>query len=103
MTNLEKLKATFPNVTFVQKKDTRTLMISEQWLNSEYDEPKLYWVPTEYDGYADGNPVCEYWECPNCGYEHHGDSDTLTAYCPDCGKMLRIKGEFIGPLEELGE
>ena len=47
--------------------------------------PTGKWIPIDYDGYADGNPVYDVWECSNCGYEHNGDNDTLTAYCPDCG------------------
>lgn len=43
------------------------------------------WVPIEYDSYADGYPVYDKWECSNCGHEHNGEEDTLTAFCPDCG------------------
>ena len=43
------------------------------------------WIPREYDGYADGLPVWDLWECSHCGHEHIGTEDTLTAYCPDCG------------------
>ena len=52
-------------------------------------EPKTgHWIPTGYYGYADGNPVWEIWECSECGYEHNGEEDTLTAYCPDCGANM---------------
>jgi hypothetical protein len=37
------------------------------------------WLPYGYDGYADGNPVIDVWECSECGYEHYGEIDTLTA------------------------
>ena len=43
------------------------------------------WIPIEYDSYADGAPVWDKWECSNCGHEHNGEKDTLTAFCPDCG------------------
>ena len=43
------------------------------------------WIPVGYDGYADGSPVIDEWECSNCGYEHYGDDQTLTAFCPCCG------------------
>jgi len=47
------------------------------------------WIPTEYDSYADGAPVWDKYECSECGHEHNGEEDTLTAFCPDCGaKML---------------
>ena len=47
------------------------------------------WVPIEYDSYADGAPVWDKWECSECGHEHSGEEDTLTAFCPDCGSMNR--------------
>jgi hypothetical protein len=46
------------------------------------------WIPTEYDGYADGNPVYDAFECSECGHEHNGEEDTLTAFCPDCGAKM---------------
>lgn len=47
------------------------------------------WIPIEYDGYADGEPVYDKWECSNCGHEHTGEEDTLTSYCPDCGFEMK--------------
>ena len=47
-----------------------------------------HWVPTWCDGYADGAPVWETWECSNCRYEHNGLEDTLTDYCPGCGAEM---------------
>lgn len=46
------------------------------------------WIPTEYDGYADGNPVYDAFECSECGHEHNGEGDTLTNFCPDCGASM---------------
>ena len=46
------------------------------------------WIPLEYDGYADGNPVWDLWECSECQEEHSGDEDTLTHYCPNCGAKM---------------
>ena len=46
------------------------------------------WIPLEYDGYADGNPVWDLWECSECQGEHSGDEDTLTPYCPNCGAKM---------------
>ena len=46
------------------------------------------WIPIEYDGYADGNPVWDLWECSECQEEHGGDEDTLTPYCPNCGAKM---------------
>ena len=52
-----------------------------------------YWIPISGDGYANGNIVYDEWECSNCGHEHNGDEDTLTAYCPDCGSKMKIGGD----------
>lgn len=46
------------------------------------------WVGIEFNGYADGCPVYDLWECSECGHEHKGESDTLTDYCPDCGTKM---------------
>ncbi len=52
------------------------------------------WIPLEYDGYADGNPIWDKWECSKCGWEHSGDEESLTAFCPNCGaKMESEDGE----------
>ena len=50
------------------------------------------WIPLEYDGYADGSPVWDLWECSKCQEEHSGDEDTLTPYCPNCGAKMDLKG-----------
>lgn len=47
-----------------------------------------HWKPIEYDGYADGYPVWDVWECSKCGLEHNGDKESLTAFCPDCGAKM---------------
>lgn len=47
-----------------------------------------HWIPLEYDGYADGNPVWDLWECSECQEEHSGDEETLTLYCPQCGAKM---------------
>lgn len=46
------------------------------------------WIPTEYDSYADGAPVCDKWECSECGHEHSGEEDTLPSFCPNCGAEM---------------
>lgn len=46
------------------------------------------WIPIEADGYADGSPVWDLWECSECREEHGGDEDTLTPYCPNCGAKM---------------
>lgn len=46
------------------------------------------WIGIEYDGYADGCPVYDLWECSECNHEHKGEEDTLTDYCPNCGAKM---------------
>ena len=46
------------------------------------------WIPIEYDSYADGAPVWDKYECSECGHEHSGEEDTLTAFCPHCGARM---------------
>lgn len=48
-----------------------------------------HWIPIEYDSFADGVPVWDKWECSECGHEHDGDENTLTAFCPNCGAKMR--------------
>ena len=52
------------------------------------------WIPLEADGYADGYPVYDLWECSECREEHSGDEDTLTPYCPACGAKLEVGYEY---------
>lgn len=49
------------------------------------------WIPVGYDGYADGNPVYDWWECSECGWEHTGDEESLTAFCPNCGAKMEAE------------
>lgn len=56
---------------------------------------KGHWEPIGYDGYADGSPVIDEWECSECREEHYGDSDTLTPFCPNCGADMRAESEEV--------
>lgn len=50
------------------------------------------WVGLEYDGYADGCPVYDVWECSECGEEVSGEDVPEThPYCHGCG--ARMDGE----------
>ena len=47
------------------------------------------WVGLEYDGYADGNPVYDLWECSECGEEVRGEDVPEThPYCHGCGAKM---------------
>ena len=44
------------------------------------------WIGTEYDGFADGNPVYDKYECSNCGATF--SADIQANYCPHCGARM---------------
>lgn len=56
-------------------------------IDPESLRPTAHWQG-EYDGYADGNPVYDVWNCSACGYcvdDGTDDPDMLPKYCPNCG------------------
>ena len=52
----------------------------------ERDKPKM--VRYEFDGYADGNPVCDMAYCPNCDRLFDADGEHYN-FCPECGQRLK--------------
>lgn len=46
------------------------------------------WIGTEFDGYADGNPVYYEWKCSVCGCVVEDEEPTWN-YCPNCGTDMR--------------
>lgn len=52
------------------------------------------WVGTQYDGYADGSPVYDVWECSECRaeYESEGDPPPYN-FCPNCGAKMDVGGD----------
>lgn len=42
------------------------------------------------DGYADGEPVYDIWECSHCGYviDEEDDPDMLPQFCPKCCSIM---------------
>lgn len=48
------------------------------------------WIGVWYDGYVDGSPVYEEFECSNCGCEHHADGEPTWCFCPDCGAKMDL-------------
>ena len=48
-----------------------------------------HWVGTQYDGYADGCPVYDLWECSECREEHESEGDPPPyERCPHCGAHM---------------
>lgn len=46
------------------------------------------WVPVSHDGYADGLPVYDEWECSECRFEVKGEGEPPLNYCPMCGSKM---------------
>lgn len=49
------------------------------------ERKKGQWIGIEFDGYADGYPVYDKWECSVCGREVIEEEN----FCPDCGADMR--------------
>ena len=58
----------------------------------EQPERNGEWIGTEFDGYADGNPVYYEWKCSACGCIVEDEEPTWN-YCPNCGADMREGGE----------
>lgn len=46
-----------------------------------------HWIGTEFDGYADGNPVYYEWQCSTCGCIVE-DEEPNWKFCPNCGAKM---------------
>lgn len=55
--------------------------------SAEPERKKGNFVGTEYDGYADGNPVYYEWKCSECGCVFEDDEPTYN-FCPNCGAEM---------------
>lgn len=87
----ETLKALMDEWTEFDSELIDSLIGKIKKLPSVTPQPKMgKWLPIEYDGYADGSPVWDKWECSECGCEHNGDEESLTAFCPDCGRKMEV-------------
>lgn len=52
------------------------------------------WIGIEYDGYADGCPVYDLWECSECGEEVRGEDVPSThPWCHSCGARMGKEDE----------
>ena len=61
-------------------------------VNPEDLRPKGKWLGLEYNGYADGLPVYDLWECSNCGNEESGDDvPERNPFCRWCGAKMEAE------------
>lgn len=52
------------------------------------------WIGLEYDGYADGCPVYDLWECSECCEEVRGEDVPSThPWCHSCGARMDKEDE----------
>lgn len=74
--------------------DTNAMLNSidqQPTINPEDLRPKGKWIGIEYDGYADGCPVYDLWECSNCGNEEKGeDVPEQNPFCRCCGAKMEV-------------
>ena len=58
------------------------------------------WIGLEYDGYADGCPVYDLWECSECGEEVRGEDVPDThPWCHGCGAKMDVPDINVGDKE----
>ena len=51
--------------------------------------PQGKWIGISSDGYADGYPVYDEWECSNCGHEIR--TEDTPPFCEICGSEMEIE------------
>lgn len=73
------------------ERDVVDMLESRPTITMDDLRPHGRWVPLSADGYAEGFPVWDEWECSECHHEHFGDEDTLTDYCPNCGAKMNLE------------
>lgn len=56
--------------------------------SAQPERKKGKYIGTEYDGYADGNPVYYEWKCSECGCIFEDEEPTYN-FCPNCGADMR--------------
>lgn len=56
--------------------------------SAQTERKKGKWIGTEFDGYADGNPVYYEWKCSACGCVVE-DEEPIWNYCPNCGADMQ--------------
>lgn len=85
-----------PHLLFVQLGEHEDVVYQAADAIEELDKksPKLdrgfgEWQ-ADYDGYSDGEPVCDMWWCSECGtYFDEWDDKPTWNFCPFCGAEMR--------------
>lgn len=92
---LRKMAMCEPQYTMETKKDVETLMrlIEDAPLVDVAPVRHGRWVPFSYDGYTNGYPVYDEWECSECHFACEGEGEPPLNYCPYCGAKMEGKNE----------
>lgn len=76
---------------FIEETDKKIFDFFENAKRDSHGE----WIGTEYDGYADGNPVYDKWECSKCHEEFSCEGEPPPYnYCPNCGAKMDGKRRY---------
>ena len=70
------------------EKSLRDSRDSHEIATTEQSSKVGEWIGTEYDGYADGNPVYYEWICSECKCVVE-DEEPMWNYCPNCGAKMK--------------
>lgn len=68
----------------------RKMLSAAPTIGPEMLRPVAHWEG-QYDGYFDGEPVYDVWECSSCGHiidDGTDCEDDLPHYCPTCGAKM---------------
>ena len=83
------LKGRYGDCTVAKTLETVIEQIGELPTADVIPAVHAHFVPTEYDGYADGNPVWDTWECSACHEEFRNEGEEPDfCYCPYCGAIM---------------
>lgn len=67
-----------------------TAQEAEKKWNQRAEHKPGRWIPGEYDGYADGNPVYDTAICSECFEEFDFEqAENQYNFCPNCGADMR--------------
>lgn len=86
MTKQEEFKNAYNAFMNLDARITKTLrLVAIDAIKKQIPKKPIY----EADGYADGELVYDYAECPNCGHLfEYGINDWECNYCCECGQKL---------------
>ena len=92
---LKRELAPYEENDFYQKMDVILAIVDAQPAADVAPVRHGRWVGIEYDGYADGFPVYDLWECSECGEEVRGEDVPATCpWCHSCGARMDKENEI---------